>query len=240
MKEKSIPILNHFEKEKIFFETTVDWKPPFPRLHEHFHINRLEDVVTHLKFPFPPHRQTVSDFVFITRGKSTRSKGLDTYDFSINTFFFLPAYQISTHDFMSQNVKGFYCHFDIEVFNRKFINQNIFSGFSFLQFTGNPLVTVNNSAKLHILYLLNRLEQEYSGSIKINPDIVSITLLALLLEVKQFSKQEKITENAAFRIAQQYKNKLSQYIYEKHSVTEYAGLLNVSQSFKQMCKSCYR
>lgn len=235
LKEVSIPILSHFEKEKIFFEASADWKPPFPTLHQQFHINRLEDVVEHLKFPFPPHRQTVFDFVFVTKGKSTRSKGLDKYNFAANTFFFLPAYQISTHDSMSRDVKGFYCHFDMEIFNRKFINPAVFSDFSFLQFTGNPLVAVSNTAKVHIHNLLNRLEQESTNDAKANLDIISMNLLTLLLEVKQFARQEKITENAAFRIAQQYKNQLSRYIYEKHSVTEYAGLLNVSPNHLNKC-----
>lgn len=235
LKTETVPILSLFEKEKRFFDDSLEWKPAFPTLHQQFHINRLEDFIEHLKFPFAPHRQTVSDFLFLSKGRSTRSKGLDKYDFSANTFFFLPAYQISAHDLMSEDVKGFYCHFDMEIFNRKFIKQEVFADFSFLEFTGNPIVTIDGDTKAHVLSILSRLEFEYNNNTKINTDIISINLLALFLEVRQFAKQEKITENAAFRITQQYKSKLARYIYEKNSVTEYAGMLNVSPNHLNKC-----
>lgn len=235
LKTEAVPILSLFEKEKKFFDDSVEWKPRFPTLHQQFHINKLEDFIGHLKFPFAPHRQTVSDFLFLSKGKSTRSKGLDKYDFGANTFFFLPAYQISAHDFMSRDVKGFYCHFDLELFNRKFIKQDILNDFTFLEFTGNPLVAIDDTTKAHVLNLLSRLEFEYNNNSKIDLDIISVTLLALFLEVRKFAKQEKITENAAFRITQQYKSKLSKYIYEKNAVAEYAGMLNVSPNHLNKC-----
>ena len=234
MKTEAVPILSLFEKEQKFFDTSLEWEPRFPTSHRQFHINKLEDYIGHLKFPFSPHRQTVFDFLFLPRGKSTRSKGLDKYDFAENTFFFLPAYQISTHDSMSLDTEGFYCHFDMEIFNRRFINPEVFGSFPFLGFTGNPLVTVSDTAKEYIINILNRLEQEYASD-KVDLDIISANLLAIFFEVKQFAKQEKITENAAFRIAQQYKNKLARYIYEKHSVAEYAGMLNVSPNHLNKC-----
>lgn len=234
MKQEIVPILNLTEKEKQFFQESFDWRPQFPTLHHQFHINRLEDYVGHLKFPFPPHRQTVTDFIFITKGKSTRSKGIDKYDFSANTFFFLPAYQISAHDFMSADAEGYYCHFDAEIFNRKCIRQDVFAEFSFLEFTGNPLVTVNEAAAAHVLNLFRRLELEYNRT-KVDLDIISVTILAIFLEARPFARQEKITENAAFRIAQQFKSKLANYIYEKHSVAEYADMLAVSPNHLNKC-----
>jgi AraC-like DNA-binding protein len=235
LKTETVPILSLFEKDKKFFDASFEWKPRFPTLHQQFHINRLEDVIGHLKFPFAPHRQTVFDFIFLTKGKSIRSKGLDNYDFTANTFFFLPAYQISTHDFMSPDVEGFYCHFDIEIFNRKFTKPDILTYFPFLEFIGNPLVTVNDEAKIHIINTLSRLEKENTGDTKIDLDIISINLLALFIEVRQFAKQDKITENAAFRVAQQYKSRLTQFIYEKHTVAEYAAMLNLSPNHLNKC-----
>ena len=235
LKSEIVPILTLLEKEKIFFDTSVNWKPRFSNLHKQFHINRLEDFIGHLKFPFRPHRQTVHDFVFIEKGRSIRSKGLDNYDFSSNTFFFLPAYQISTHDFMSSDAEGFYCHFDMEIFNRKCIKQEVFSAFSFLEFTGNPLVIISDTARIHVTNILKRLEFEYTNQEKIDLDIISVNLLALFLEVRQFTTKGKITQNASFRIAQRYKNKLSRYIYEKHSVAEYASMLAVSPNHLNKC-----
>lgn len=88
MKQEAVPILSLYEKEKRFFEISFEWKPQLHNLHEQFHINKLQDVVGRLNFPFPPHRQSVYDFVFLTQGRSVRSKGLDKYEFCADTFFF--------------------------------------------------------------------------------------------------------------------------------------------------------
>lgn len=108
-----------------------------------FHFNRIEDTREHLKFPLPPHRKIVFDFVFLSQGSSIRSNGLDRYDFAANTFFFLPAYQISTHEFYSKDASGFYCHFDTEILIQNLVQPAFLQQFSFLQFIGNPLVKID-------------------------------------------------------------------------------------------------
>ena len=40
-----------------------------------FHINRIEDVRQVMKFPMPPHRKTVIDFILITHGSMIRQRG---------------------------------------------------------------------------------------------------------------------------------------------------------------------
>jgi AraC family transcriptional regulator, transcriptional activator of pobA len=228
LKKEIVPILSLSEKDKKFFEEAFELASILKSQHSHFHINRLEDVVGHLRFPFAPHRQTVSDFIFITKGKSLRSKALDKYSFGSNTFFFLPAYQISTHDSMSKNVEGYYCHFDDELFNRKSINADFIKSFSFLQFNGNPLVHVSNQSKLYLLELLHRMEKEYKENENWNADLLAVNLLALFTELSLVYKSEITKENAAARITQQYKDQLSLHIHERKSVTEYAALLSVS------------
>lgn len=80
---------------QIHFESHLAWQSLFPPTHHYFHINRLEDYKDIMRFPLPPHRKVVFDFVFLTQGQSVRSKGLDSFEFSANTFFFLPTYQIT-------------------------------------------------------------------------------------------------------------------------------------------------
>ena len=200
-----------------------------------FHINRIEDVKDLFKFPLPPHRKTVFDFVFLTRGSSIRSKGLDKYDFNADTFFFLPSYQISSHDFYSKDATGFYCHFDAEVLSRDLVRPGFIQQFSFLHFIGNPLVKVDEVTRDTLLPILHRLEREHSGD-KPNYMLVSAYLCALFLELKPFAvNNEKVKENAAFRITQQYKNALVQHIYEKQSVNDYAKCLAVTPKHLNKC-----
>jgi len=85
------------------------------------------------------------------------------------------------------------------------------------------------------LTILEHLESEYSPDANYNLDVIRVNILSLLMEVKRFAKQEKVTENAALRIAQQYKNKLSRFIYEKSTVAEYASMLSISPNHLNKC-----
>lgn len=200
-----------------------------------FHLNRIEDTKEHIKFPLPPHRKTVFDFVFLTAGTSIRSKGLDNYEFGANTFFFLPALQISSHEFYSTDATGFYCHFAPEILTRDLLQPGFLNRFPFLQFIGNPLVKVNRQTVDALLPILQRLEREHAWE-KPNYTLVSAYLSALLLELQPFSTSgEKVKENAAFRITQQYKDALVQHIYEKQSVSQYADLLAVTPDYLNKC-----
>ncbi|HKG69392.1 MAG TPA: helix-turn-helix domain-containing protein [Segetibacter sp.] len=234
MKSDQIPIFKPTEVGKHHFGDT-EWKPIYSGFTNVFHINRIEDYVEHLKFPLPPHRKTVYDFIFLAQGESVRSKGLDKYEIKANTFFFLPPFQITTHQSMSPDSKGFYCHFDAEIMTKNYIQPGFLNTFPFLHFIGNPTVKIEEQAIDNVLYMLQRLEVEFK---KTQPNFLFVTayLLALLSEINLFAAStEKGKENAASRLTQQYKDALTKYVYEKQSVSEYADLLAVTPEHLNKC-----
>jgi len=236
VKNSTVPILNPFEMGKIHFDAQLAWQTLFTSTHHFFHINRLEEYKDMMKFPLPPHRKMVFDFVFLTSGTSVRSKGLDSYEFGANTFFFLPAYQITAHKSMSQDAKGFYCHFDSEVLTKNFQSKDLFADYSFLQFIGNPLVTINEETTQTILFILQRLEKEYKKSDSPDFSIVQGYLLALMSEIKPFVKTEqKVKINAASQITEKYKSALAQYSYQKQKIRDYADILSVTPNHLNKC-----
>ncbi len=233
-KSEQIPILSGPAMDQFHYGTSV-WQVFVTGHSDSFHINRIEDAKAYLKFPLPPHRKTVFDFVFLTRGTSIRSKGLDKYGFEANTFFFLPAYQISSHEFYSPDVHGYYCHFDAGILTQNLVQPDFLNQFSFLQFIGNPLVRVEEGAANTLLPILQRLERENTAA-KPNYKLVSAYLAALFLELQPFyTNAQKVKDNAAFRITEQYKNALVQFIYEKQSVSDYADLLAVTPDHLNKC-----
>ncbi len=228
MKNNIPTLVNTIELDKHHFGDT-EWKPHFASFSHLFQINRVEDIKDKIKFPIPPHRKTVYDFIFLTEGNSQRSKGLQEYSFSRNTFFFLPAFQISTHEFLSEDVKGFFCHFDAEIFNAAFPNHHIFDYFPFLRFLSEPIIEISETSKPFIINILERLEIEYAKNNLEKFDIVSSYLFTLFTEVNQFVKPNDFTKkNAALRITESYKNVLSQHIYTKQRISDYADLLSIS------------
>lgn len=234
-KAQQIPILSPTELETHHFGIVPEWHLSLSSNHSLFHINRIESVRDLLKFPLLPHRKTVFDFFFLTKGKSVRNKGLDSYEISTNHFFFLPAYQITTHESMSKDAEGFFCHFDAEILHKNFIKHDISKDFSFLNFIGNPVVQINDGAFTAIINILQRLETEYANE-KPDLDLVCFYLLALFAELKRFAQPiAKVKENSAFRITQQYKDALSQHVFQKQSIAEYADLLSVSPNHLNKC-----
>ena len=209
-------------------------------LNSTFHINRIETVRQALKFPMAPHRKTVVDFILVTHGSMVRRKGLTTYAVPTNTFFFLPAHQISFDEWMSEDIQGYYCHFDTNLLTRRWQKQDLESEFPFLNFMGNPLVSLDRVKLDQIIPLLDRLEAEYRKDRDAAVDIFRIYLLALFFELKQAIPTQspplaEYGENAAQRLTQQYKNALAEFVYEKQHVADYAELLHISPNHLNKC-----
>ena len=205
-------------------------------LHPLFQINKIEEFRPYLTFPLAPHRKTVYDFLFLTSGTTTRSKGIDTFHIDANSFFFLPANQILTHEAMSEDVRGYYCHFDLEIFNKKFIQNELLNEFPFLKYNGNPIVRISGEAIPNVLYLFNRLEQEYRTGRKEAIELICPYLLALFSELKRFVQcSDLISADSAVQLTQRYKETLTNHVYEFQKVSDFAKLLNVSPNYLNRC-----
>ncbi len=236
-----IPTFNPYELKLNLYQDIIDHSSTFfTNTHHLFHINRIEDYMKIVHFPKPsdllPHRLTVFSLFFLTKGSSRRSKGLDSFDFDENTFFFVPAHQITTHEFISKDVAGFYCHFNLEILTTHINEKDLINEFSFLDFNTSPLVSINEEAKTHITPLLERLLAEYKAGENGRNDILRIYLLALFTELKPFVENKVVSSsNSASQITLQYKKALSQNIYSKNKITDYAELLYISPNHLNKC-----
>jgi AraC family transcriptional regulator, transcriptional activator of pobA len=217
-------------EEFIDFYFREDWKMKIGKDYGLFHINKLEDALPDIKFPLPPHRKTVYDFIFLTEGTSKRSKGLDEYEFSDSTFFFIPAFQITSHQFVKADSKGFFCYFDAQIFDDIFPHNTFFDDISFLQAFSEPIVKVNIDLKAYIVTILERLEKLY-----LSPQIIDLGLVSLLLATifreLEIVKLKEIPQKAAFTLTKKFKNLLAQHIYKTKKVTDYAEMLSISPDF---------
>lgn len=210
------------------------------KAHNYFHINRIEDYFKMVNFPLPsdlqPRRITVYSFFFLTRGTSTRSNGLDSYDFGENTFFFTPAHQITTHNFVRKDVEGFYCHFNIELIAHKAHIDELFLEFPFLELNAFPLVIINNKVRNHVISLLERLLTEYKADKESRFDILRSYLLTLFTELKPFIETSiPKSTNAASLITAEFKKALVKHIGDKFKISDYAELLNISANHLNKC-----
>ncbi len=236
-----IPTIDITQLESELYEKGGIQKSNFTaNAHHYFHINRVEDYFRMVNFPLPsdlqPRRITVYSFFFLTKGCSSRSSGLDTYDFGENTFFFTPAHQITTHRFVRKDVEGFYCHFNIELLAQKASLKEIFAEFPFLDFNSYPLVMVDEKTRNFVNALLERLLIEYRADKSCRFDILRMYLLALFTELKPFVEKSKPnSNNAALQITDNFKKALANHISAKFKISEYAELLNISPNHLNKC-----
>lgn len=208
--------------------------------YEVFHINRIEDYTRVVLLPrewdAQPFRLTVFSFFFLTKGTSNRSKGLMTYEIGENTFFFLPAYEISTHRLLDDNVEGFFCYFNSELLTSDYKLKDLLADFPFLNFNCHPLITITPEVREIIVVLLKRLEDEYKKGTTCRHDVLRVYLMTLFTELKPFATTDSPSpKNSAYQITEQYKKALSQYIYEKQKVADYADILAVTPNHLNKC-----
>ncbi len=220
--------------------SAVHFNAYFTNVYEVFHINRIEDYNRVVQLPTEwdaqPFRLTVFSFFFLTKGASTRSKGLLTYDIGENTFFFLPAYEISTYSLVNENAEGFFCHFNAELLTSDYKLKDLMSDFPFLNFNCNPLVIITPEIYEVVLMLLKRLEDEYKKGHACRYDILRTYLMVLFTELKPFAATGSSSpKNTAYQITEQYKKALSKYIYEKQKVADYADMLAVTPNHLNKC-----
>ncbi len=231
-KKKEIPTVEPSLEDKFHFRYK-GWVESVPDFNKSFHISRLEDYLDKMSFPLPAHRKVVYDMIFLTNGNSLRSKGLNQYQFQKNQVFFLPPYQITSHENMSSDVTGYFIHFSEELFKD---NSKLLKPFEFLDFSSYPVVTVPKDKLKPIFYLFERMIKIYYGK---NPNLNLLIsyLLVLLAEINEYTEPNPLLKkvNMATQLTERYKDALTQYIYQKQTVKEYAQLLFVTPNYLNRC-----
>ncbi len=231
-----VPLFDADTFRQRHFDASVNWTKLFLPTFDRFMIHRIEDYKEFIRFPLPPHRKSIYDFIYLTSGHTTRSKGLDQYDVGAYTFFFLPAYQITTNQTVSDNARGFYCHFEPDLLAGDRDGRGRLEGFPFLQLTRSPLLTVGQGTASLVQFLLERLLDEYQQTRPERMPLIQLYLLTLFTELKRFSTSgETGSLTAAQRITQAFKHALTEQIYERQQVADYADLLAISPNHLNKC-----
>lgn len=226
-----IPVLNAQTMDDFHFGN-IKWNLPIRNASKSFHINKLEDFRPFFHFPLAPHRKEVIDIIYITKGKSKRSKGLNTYEFGANDLFVLPAYQLTSHDEMSDEVEGYFLHFDPVDFTKEV---GLRLDYPILNFFNNPIVHVPTDLKSNFLNIFQRLDMLYSGANDVDLALVMQYINLLFIEISKLAvAPEPATRSSQF-IVQKYKEALSELIYTKQRVADYAEYLHITPNHLNKC-----
>ncbi len=236
MKEISIPTYNTSHLSTRFIEAGGNTLTPLLKSpHSLFHINRIEDYIKlskeHLKKDTDPFRLTVFTFMFLTKGYAIKTKGIKRFQITSNSFFFVPAFEITSNEYISDDSAGFYCHFNLDLLAFDFKVKGLLSDFPFLNFNSYPVIQIDNSIKNIITQVLSRLELEYKKGDKCSLQVVRAYLIAIFMELLPFVLTSKnSSDDPAYQITREFKRALAQFIYDKQKIEDYAELLNINSN----------
>jgi AraC family transcriptional activator of pobA len=228
LKNIKIPTVKPSEFDDYLF---ANWKAPVTSLYENFHVSRIEDYKNHLKLPTPPHRRSVYFFLFITNGQVVRRKDLTKFELKRDSCFCLSADQITSIDFVSQDATGFYMHFLPEIFNHPNLKVDLIKDFPFFSNWNEPHFEINDDKKIKNLFEI--LIKEHLNE---NKEVLPFYLMTLLSEIKNLAQiNQNKKQDASSILTYKYKNALSEFIYTKKTISEYADYLSVTPNHLLKC-----
>lgn len=190
-----------------------------------FFIHSFQDGDVSLNLPIPPHKKTVNDFVFITKGSMTRNLGIESFKLEKNDFLFTSKNSITTTEIVSNDLEGFYCHFSDE-----FIGSNPFMGTIHSQTSNLNYSQISNDEASSIEFLLGRILQLYKNqkSDDNNTRLISFYLSTVIAEVFLKTKNQALVSQQKNHVSIDFKRIVNANFKKNLSIKEYAGFMNIT------------
>lgn len=222
-KKKNIVILQPLDFKNQFVDFTAHQELLRESVNDFF-IHALNDKTIDLQLPLPPHKKTVNDFFIVTEGYANRQVGINSYKIQTNEIVLVPQLQVSTTDFYSENINGFYCHFSDEfltdsslLFNWQLSNGSI------------GKITINIDTTNRICQLLKIVNGLYRANWKQNKKLIAQYLRTVITEInfeKTTSNPQKLTKKRD--ITEEYINLVNTNLDKGYTIGELAGILHIT------------
>ncbi len=184
-----------------------------------FYIHGLSDDTYELKMPLTSHRQTNHSIILVTKGSLIASSGFDNYTVEQNAMIVIPAGQITSLSFMSDDVAGFYLHFSDDYLSHIKVDLS--------KWLIRPVCKFANTESGHLTTLLKRMQK--LNEKEANADVIKLYLATFLAEMEQSSDfRLRVNFPAHERLTLEFKRLLNYNITKDKSVKFYAAELSVT------------
>lgn len=145
-----------------------------------------------------------------------------------NECLIVPAGKVFAYDKYEVN-KGFICTFDNDFLLRKIGSSELLKEFEFLNIWANPVIKLGHPSAKYVQQTLQRVFDEYSENGLKNTNIIQAHFIAALCDLQlRYEPQSNSQSKMAIALTNRFKELLHKHIKEKHLVTDYASILNVS------------
>lgn len=221
-KKKNISIFQPFDFKKQFVDFTINQEILRESVNNFF-IHALNDKTINLKLPLPPHKKTVNDFFIVTDGFAKRQVGINSYEIHKNELVIVPQLQVSTTDFYSENINGFYCHFsdDFLADNSILLNWQLNDKLN--------KITIDKDRTERICQLLKIINNLYRNNWNQNKRLIVQYLRTVITEIS-FQKTEINSEKISRKrdITSDYIRLISDNLDKGYTISELAEILHIT------------
>lgn len=221
-KKKNISIFQPFDFKNQFVDITINQEVLRESVNNFF-IHALNDKTINLQLPLPPHKKTVNDFFIVTDGFAKRQVGINSYEIHKNELLIVPQLQVSTTDFYSKNINGFYCHFsdDFLADNSLLLNWQLNGQLN--------KITIDKDRTERICQLLKIINNLYKNNWKQNKRLIVQYLRTVITEIS-FQKIEINSEKNSKKrdITLDYIRLITANLDKGYSISKLAEILHIT------------
>lgn len=229
VQKQEIPVLSTQDLWKRYVNTEQTLETFFRDQPEEFLITRLEDTSHLMNLPTLPHRREVNEIVFVTNGKVVRGANLNSIEINAGEIHLTLANQISTLDFLSEDLTGFYCHFGLDTIIKLYHKEHMVNELAVLShYMQTKPIKLSNKVFLSVKAIFERLMDEYKTSNE--PSLIDAYLVTLCYEIKNVIPKGASVEKSskAHELTEQFKQLIVRFIHQHHAITFYAQHLGVT------------
>ena len=231
MISRPIPIYTTETFKKKFFSPENEANKMFVNDYERFLIAKFRDIRKIMKLPITHYRRPITEIVFITRGSITKGCNLSKVTVKSGEIHLWSANQIATVDNFSDDIEGFYCHFDLNYMFQYHPKYKVLEDLDEInKRTFYEGVNLSRSSFKIIYETFKRMNYLFKN--ELNHALISSYLISILLETKA-NFNETIIEKKTSRptyITQRFKDLLFERIISHQSPSYYASLLHISEN----------
>ena len=184
--------------------------------------------------PSPPHRKTVNDFVFITKGELSKMVCSDIFTLNSGMMMLLPAYKIRTILKKSINVEGFYSHFSNDFINDLSSQKKLNEIYNYFELTNNATFRLDKKTANRMQLLLHQLYMLYQDNV--SDSLLKAYLNTILIEISNFIQtQPRPVFSSKETVMQRFRKLITGHIQQTHETQVYAEMLHITPNHLNKC-----
>ncbi|OJJ19260.1 hypothetical protein BKI52_20830 [marine bacterium AO1-C] len=229
----NIPYYNSLEFRNRFFNNSLKVNQIFKHEFEHFLIAKFEDIREVMTYPTPHYRRPIIEVLFITQGSITRGCYFNKVTVAPHQLHVWSAKNVAMLDHFSEDIAGFYCHFDLEYLAQSHNAIDVVNGYHLihtLMYSQALDLPKNSFVAIHRIF--ERLHEIFHQAY--NPLLISTYLITLLVEIIQCIDQSAtspLLPGRALKIVNEFNHHLFKHIRTEQSLKFYANQLCITQGY---------